>query len=311
MPQCGKGGAMIDTYIDFKEKVVAGFQAMCQPDEKVMVRHVLKNNAVTYDGLTVVTPTSNISPTIYLDSYYEEYEQEGDFEQVFQKMTAVYKQNRPSCSMDVSFFTDFERIRPRIAYKLVNYEQNLQMLGNVPYIRMFDLAIVFYCLLQSHDGTNASILIHTSHMEYWNVTEEDLFTIAAANTPRLLKSEIRAMSDILQEISGTETADEFGLMENGQECERMYVLSNTSRINGACCILYENLLEQFCAQLGQNVYILPCSIHEVILVPEKIGFTKAEFEQMVYEVNRTQVAKEEVLSDSVYYYSYQKRMLTM
>jgi hypothetical protein len=308
MPQGGKGGAMVDTYMDFKEKVVAGFQAVCQPDEKVTVRHVVKNNAVTYDGLTVLTPNSNISPTIYLDSYYEEYEQEGDFEQVFQKMLTVYEQNRPSCSMDVSFFTDFERIRPRIVYKLVNYEQNQQMLKDLPHIRMFDLAIVFYCLLQSSDGTNASILIHTSHQTHWDVTEEELYVIASKNTPQLLKSEIRAMSDILQEISGTE---EFGMAESGQECERMYVLSNISRINGACCILYENLLEQFCAQLGQGVYILPCSVHEVILVPEEIGFTKTEFEQMVYEVNRTQVAKEEVLSDSVYYYSYRRHMLTM
>ena len=41
--------------------------------KKVYVNPVLKNNGAIYDGLVILDPTLNISPTIYLNPYYHRY----------------------------------------------------------------------------------------------------------------------------------------------------------------------------------------------------------------------------------------------
>ena len=89
----------------------------------------------------------------------------------------------------------------------------------------------------------------------------------------------------------------------------MYVLSNKSRVNGAACILYKDLLKDFSIEMDKNLYILPSSTHEVILLPSDGTQESAHLKAMVQEVNRTQVDEEEVLSDSVYYYDREKDVI--
>ena len=83
---------------------------------------------------------------------------------------------------------------------------------------------------------------------------------------------------------------------------QMKVLSNTRRIEGAVCILYPGVLESLAREEGHDLYILPSSIHEVILLPDTGAPSAEELKRMVREVNDTQVAPEEVLSYSLYRY---------
>lgn len=56
---------------------------------------------------------------------------------------------------------------------------------------------------------------------------------------------------------------------------------------------------------------MPSSIHEVILVPADTVADEKELREMVTDINRTQVAEDEVLADSVYYYSRASNKITM
>ena len=91
----------------------------------------------------------------------------------------------------------------------------------------------------------------------------------------------------------------------------MYILTNETKLNGAACILYENVLYDFAQKLGEDLYILPSSVHEVILLPKLSVFEKDELVNMVREVNTEGVAAEEVLSDHVYEYNRTQRLITM
>ena len=90
-----------------------------------------------------------------------------------------------------------------------------------------------------------------------------------------------------------------------------YVLTNTAKINGATAILYPNLLQEIGEATQSNFFILPSSIHEVILMKDNGDMNAEELQRMVMEINRTQVAPEEVLSDEVYSYDYRQQKLTM
>ena len=84
---------------------------------------------------------------------------------------------------------------------------------------------------------------------------------------------------------------------------KMFVAGNHHKNYGAAVILYEDFLEQFAKKINSDFYILPSSIHEVILIP--VGNDEEEvshLKRMVFEVNHTELEEEEILSDSIYRY---------
>lgn len=83
----------------------------------------------------------------------------------------------------------------------------------------------------------------------------------------------------------------------------MYVLSNEQRYFGASCMLYPQALKEISQRLNDNLYILPSSIHEVILIPASFADDANELSEIVQEVNISEVAQDEILSDTVYYYN--------
>ena len=82
----------------------------------------------------------------------------------------------------------------------------------------------------------------------------------------------------------------------------MYVLSNADKLNGAAALLDAKTMEDISEKLGGDFVVLPSSIHEVLLVKDDGNASLPELKNMVEEVNATQVAPEEKLTDSVYHY---------
>ena len=91
--------------------------------------------------------------------------------------------------------------------------------------------------------------------------------------------------------------------------ERLYVLSNRRRINGAAVVLYPELLRRLGEAFGGNYYVIPSSVHEVLLLKDTEDEDVHRLNDMVRQVNEQQVLSEEVLSNHVYYYSVEDGML--
>ena len=89
----------------------------------------------------------------------------------------------------------------------------------------------------------------------------------------------------------------------------MYVLTNQSKTNGAGVLVQDGVLEKVGGMIGSDFYVLPSSIHEVLIVPDNGNMRLAELEDMVREVNATQVAPEDLLSDKVQYYDLETKTL--
>ena len=98
---------------------------------------------------------------------------------------------------------------------------------------------------------------------------------------------------------------------DSEALQPMYILSNSGKVNGATCILYDGLLSQIAERLKSDFILLPSSIHEVILVPVDQCEELCTFSSMVAEVNETQLTDEEILSDHAYYYERSKGVLAM
>ena len=301
----------------FIVKIKTAIQQYVGEEAVVSLNHVTKNNGVILEGISITRKDNNISPTIYLNHFYETYENGTSFGKTVQDIITVYKKNEISENVNMDFFTDYSKARKKIAYKLINYDKNRDLLQFIPHVKYLDLAIVFYCIVINERIGNASILIHNRHCKMWDITWEELFAIAKENTPRLLPDEIRNMKDIIQQIisEDDESAEPSAFVTDYEssysegKMAPMYVLSNHTKVNGAACILYPNVISNFAENLQKDIYILPSSIHEVILIPVDDSDHSLELNNMVQEVNMTQVDDEEVLADHAYYYTRVSRQI--
>ena len=296
-------------YKEFVEYIKMNAGYIAGEGGNITINHVIKNNGCEMDGLVIMEKGKDIAPTIYLDSLYELYTNGENIKSIIRQIELIYEQNKNNVTFDVNILKHFDTIKDKIVYKVVNYRSNEKLLEQVPHKRILDLAVVFYCLLDNEYGRSATALIYNNNLKNWNVTIDDVYKAAMKNTPDLLHSKISSMAALFEKCGVNVDGEEVDLKDYVPS--DMYVLTNESKLNGAACILYENVLYDFAQKLGADLYILPSSVHEVILLPKLSVFEKDELVNMVKEVNTEGVAADEVLSDHVYEYNRTERLITM
>ena len=270
---------------------------------RIDISKVEKNNGVILDAITVQSGPGLITPLIYLKGFYEEYEKGRTLEEIAGHIIRLDSGNTgEGLNWLAQNFSDYEAIRDNISYRLVNYEKNAGLLQNMPHRRFLDLAIVYQAVSFDKEAGTGSILINREQAESWGVTEQALYRLARENTPKLFPAEVDSVGGILHRM-GVECGF------SGEELKQLdgrglplYTLTNTHRYMGAACILYPDTLQKIAEVMKSDLFILPSSVHETLILPDNGMYTSDGLKEMVHEVNVTQVAEEEVLSDNVYWY---------
>lgn len=262
---------------------------------EIRVTKVTKNNDVELTGIVVMAKSDNISPTIYLEGIYQEYLEGAAIAALVNKIISIYEDQMRDINLDMEFFRDFEKVKSRIFYKLINFDKNRRLLEDVPYFKWHDLAIVFYYAMEEELVGKASITIHTNHMTMWGQSVDSLYRTAQQNMREGIPELLLSMRELLVEMTGIALEEEDEIP--------MYVLTNREKIFGAAALLYSKELKLLAERMGCDLLILPSSIHEVLLIPDDHRKGYDFYVKMVDEVNRTQVEPEEVLSYRLYRYS--------
>ena len=273
--------------------------------KSVYICPVLKNNGAVYDGLIISDPLFNISPTIYLNPYYHRYLDGVSLEDIYEDILQTYRENLPCEDFDISIFQDYEKARERVVMKLVNAEKNKRLLELVPHILIYDLAIVFLCSVSDFMHEHATILIYNKHMELWNVNADDLYAVAKINSPKLLPPRLDNLHDVFEHI----TNESLPFLEEMCIC----ILTNHLKIHGATSMVYPGLLKEIADIYEDDVVILPSSIHELIVFPKgKLpeDYTFEYLNEMIQDINETQLADAETLSNHVYCYHRETNEIT-
>ena len=296
------------TYKDFIEYIRSRAEKTAGKGGKTYINHIIKNNDTELDGLVILEKGHSIAPSIYLNDYYTCYLKGTSIDDIMADILCRYYRCKDSLNLDHEKFASFENIKDKIVYKIINKDKNEKLLREVPHETVLDLAIVYYCVVSQFEDRCATVLVNNKHLKMWNINDSDLAIAAASNTPRIMKSKINPIGDIIGDVEskGSNSKEQLDIP---MEETPMYVLTNESQFNGAACILYENLLYDFASSLGKDLYILPSSVHEVILVPKNDFLDKNELSNMVRDINESEVAEDEVLSDHVYEYDYRKKAI--
>ncbi len=261
----------------------------------VSAHDVKKNNGTIKHGLCVTHLESNCGPTIYMDEMYEEYENGKSIEDIIDDIINIFEEHSVRNKIDLSFFKDFNKVYGKICYRLISTERNKELLTDVPYRIKADLAVVYFVSLEFM-GIEGSILIRNEHMDMWGAEEEDLFEAALYNMPGMYPASFEPMENIIKSMlqCDEEEGNVFG--------KGLYVASNSKKIYGASVILYPDFLREVYDYIGGGFFILPSSIHEVIIMKDTHESEVAALTDIVRSVNSTCVSSEDFLSDSVYYY---------
>lgn len=281
----------------FVKKVQDGLIKKLGDSYRIEVKEVRKNNGVILHGLLILSGEGNVVPTIYLETFYAAYEDGVSLSGIVDRVLEIYQEETPRGSIDMDFFRDFQKVRDRICYRLIRRQDNEPLLEDLPYVDFLDLAICFYYAYSDSRLGEGAILIHNSHMQLWNVKVQDLMRCAEKNTPGLFPGRVSSMNEILREVMEIDQ-----IPETGRQIP-MSVLTNDRRLHGAACILYPEMLATLARKKQKGFYILPSSVHEVILLDRTEEESTSELRRMIFEINRSHVAPEEVLSDNLYYYN--------
>ena len=309
----------ITTKKDFVETVKVAIETMYSDGYVVRVQEVHKNNGMILCGLTIQKIGVNIAPTIYLDSFYEEYRKGRALASIVKAIAATYEQNKVESDFCIDRIVSYDSVKDRICIKLINAEKNQELLQDVPYVSFMDLAIVFYILVdQSFEG-NATVLVRNGMMQFWgNPDVDDIYELAKMNTQRLFRGHVASMMEVVSGIIAEndnvdpDLVDAFFSMDVYEDnFMPMFIATNKCKINGASVILYDGLLAEFARRIGGDFYILPSSIHETILLPATGEMDVDCLIDMVRTVNSTEVSPDEVLSDNVYIYHADEDRLEM
>lgn len=317
-------------YEDFTEDVRERVEDLIQEDIPgciVTVRNVVKNNGVRRKALSFVVKDEKATPTIYLSEFYEDYREGRLLDDICEEIIETYKRGlaRFQDEIDIEDFTDYGKVQDQIFLKLVNQEMNEKLLKDVPWRAYLDLGIVYYVAVSS-DECSATVLIHNDHLKHWGINEEELYKKAYANTLEKRKPEILRMKDVIKDMIieritgstdilaedmeyGGKTKEEVEEMVNEEidKVERqkpmeMFILTNDIKTNGAVCMMYPNVLKDFAEEKGLDLFIIPSSIHEVLLVPKKSGSAK-RLNEILNDVNKNSLDSVEILSNKIYSYS--------
>lgn len=280
-------------------------------DASVTIQNVTKNNDTVLSGLLIRNEDNNITPNIYLENFFNQLQNGRDMDDILQTIADTRVEHEMENSFDVSRLTDFDQVKDHIIPKLINSEMNADYLSDKPYTMVNDLAVAYAIDLGGDANGHMSAPITNSLMEQYGTSIEELHSLAM-NSLESQTLDFKSMRDVLMEMMGiTEDDPRASMLPPEEEAPSMYVLTNSEKINGATAILSEKKMDEIAEQIGGNFFVIPSSIHEVIVLPIREDMNKDDLEAMINDVNSTQVAPEERLSDNLYGYNAQEHKLVL
>lgn len=278
---------------------------------EVEKRTVLKNNGVEAEGFSVRKAGDVLAAVLYPGPLDESSQEEPDQEESGQdkntledsegyvdvcveELLKTYRrreeQNDGLREM-VRRMEDWEEIRSYIRPQLLSCIENRKLIPRLVYRRFLDLAVVYAARMECglEQGT---IRIERPVFEQWGISEEELHRQALKN----LEQDGYTIQGIPEVLGMT------FLPGVDKGAPSMAVFTNRSRFYGAAGLLLLGMMEEYAKKMGSNLFLIPSSVHELILIPDDGRLPAKALNQMVKEVNREEVLPMDRLSGHVYYY---------
>lgn len=193
---------------------------------------------------------------------------------------------------------NYETLKDNLSLQVIGREKNQEVLQDTVHKDFADMSLIY----RTSIGKYGSIVVSKALLKQWGVTEqqlhEDALKRCTRDFPARMAPLLHCVTHGLDEVN-TKLPEIKDL--SADICDIAYV-ATTCYENGACVIAYPDFMRQVSEAIGDSFFVLPSSIHEVIIIPDRWGADVAQLKNLVAEVNETEVRPEEKLTDNVYHY---------
>lgn len=281
----------------FTMKLVNNLKATLGDEYFIRTEHVTKNNGVKLLGVVIGKQNQTVCPNIYMESFYSQFLNGRTIDSIAKEVLSLYYEK--NTMTDFNLKTALSNANDKIFFKLVNTEANRILLDHAPHKTWNDLSIIYYADFGAdEDNYHKTLVITDMVSELLGFSVDELDKLARANTEKMMQPTICSLSSIM--------SNAFGFEESCESDEPFYILSNALKFNGASAVLYSNVLSDFAKKMNvETVYLIPSSIHEMLLIPDRGIMSVQKLNTMLCKVNDSEVEPEEVLSSNCYIYTRQ------
>lgn len=298
--------------MDFKEFVnkleqdLKDAMADISPGATVDVRSVEKLQEGSYTGITISPAGGNVGMNLNANQLFDQMQDGQSYEGVLAVAVSTAERGLHDMpAVDVSELMNYEAAKKYLCFDVVGSDRNADMLEKVPHTDKENISMVYRLQLDSTENGAATVLITNAMMEQFGVTKEQLHADAMENAQEIRPADFRTMAAVMAEMMGMPEE----MMAD--MAPPMYVATNQDKVQGAAVMFYPDFMDQAAKELGGDIFILPSSVHEVLILPDDGNMNAQELKEMVTSINASEVSPEDRLTDSVYHYDAQERIFEL
>ena len=298
--------------MDFKEFVnkleqdLKDAMADISPGATVDVRSVEKLQEGSYTGITISPAGGNVGMNLNANQLFDQMQDGQSYEGVLAVAVSTAERGLHDMpAVDVSELMNYEAAKKYLCFDVVGSDRNADMLEKVPHTDKENISMVYRLQLDSTENGAATVLITNAMMEQFGVTKEQLHADAMENAQEIRPADFRTMATVMAEMMGMPEE----MMAD--MAPPMYVATNQDKVQGAAVMFYPDFMDQAAKELGGDIFILPSSVHEVLILPDDGNMNAQELKEMVTSINASEVSPEDRLTDSVYHYDAQERIFEL
>lgn len=269
--------------------------------------HTEKLQNGSYDGMVIQPDGQSVGMNIDLNRFFDQYQNGTSYEECLDELGAIVSHHIYEMpNINIEILKDYNQLKSMLSIQVVPTESNMEMLQNIPHKEIEDLSMVYRFVTSNDSDGIQSILVTNNLLENYGITAEQLHQDALEMAPICKPVEIRSMGEVMREMMGDDFPAELAETDN-----MLYVATTPNKSMGAGVIAYPDFMEKAAETVKGDFYLLPSSLHEVLLVPDNGDTDRQTLENMVRDVNETQVSPEDRLSDNVYHYDSQTKIFEL
>ena len=228
---------------------------------------------------------TSVVPNLYVDDMYNMYMKGNSFEETM-RMAAEYYVAGLEMGKQFSMEMDQAIHEKNIVFQLVNTNRNIGMIKDKPHRSWLNLTIIYRAVISCPDNGFYSAVITEEIARDHGWTEDELYEFAVKNTPELMP------------LSVLEVTEAFNIM------------TNEHKTMGAGVVLYEKALAEQAEEYDDDLYLIPSSIHEMLVLPA-CSNERDELVSILRDCNCKVLDVHDILSDSIYFYEKKTGMISI
>lgn len=306
-----------DFVIEAERAVTDHFRKSGRADIRVKYTETLKANDNRVHGLMLIPEGDIAGRSIYVDDLFYRHEAGEPIRSLLDEIVdrcenGLLAEGPP---VTAALELDFERVRTRLTVRLLGVRNNISYMAERPYIDVGN-GLALIAVINSEDSALSEWVVAVTNelmREEIRCDRETLLTEALKNTMEIEPPLLMSLEEhMYSNLAGTMQAPDYLTREiDPEQLHRPFVLTNASSFQGSAVLFYPGVMERIAQAFGCGYYVLPSSIHELIILPDVTEPDVNGLKETVVEANLTVISREDLLSWDVLHYDPEAGMLSV